>query len=873
MKPLKLTMQAFGPYAEKTVVDFTLLEHDGLFLISGDTGAGKTTIFDAISFALFGEASGGSERRSAKSFRSDYASADLKTFVELDFEHQGRKYHLRRIPDHQRKKERGDGLTTEKSSASLKLPDGKLYETIPEVNAAVQGLLGLDRDQFAQTVMIAQGDFLRILNAGSKDRKALFQKLFATSKYTRFQDLLKEEARQAKAELEQTEHEILLTTAELTVPEGHPDAAVFETAKYEPAAAGTIINPLEKLCAEQENAFKALTEKGSRFNEALLAYTKDAEYAKTQNQYLSDIRTLTKEKELLDAKTDEIKDIQKKLELARDAAELRNLHQARLSALEREKSAAETLAKYQQKMPELKSAMEKAEKNLAAAHKNAEDIPKLTAQIEQCKQALLLLEKRAEQSLQLKKADALLQKKAAAFQLAAEAQKSCADAYHAAQAGLLAETLQENMPCPVCGSCKHPAPAHKPEHTPTEAEVKRANDAHTKAVAELERQKQAAAERQNDLDLTAQALEKLFGTHIPAETELLSQSAQYEADAKGLLNAEKQAQEMAHHAEIELKKMQSAAEEAKNHLEAAQKDAAHTRSAFADALAASVFESEAAFLAAVMPADQQKMLLGKVQRYMEQKNQLQGQLEKLHSQCRITEPLPLAEILEKIAALNAEIDQNQRAARSADHVLKTNQNVLKRLKPLHIRRKDASVYEAQVRDLYQTVSGQQTGQVKLSFEAYVQQFYFKKVIAAANRQLALLTNDNYALRCRTEAGNLRSQSGLELEVYDGTTGAWREVSTLSGGESFLASLALALGLSDVVQAQSGGIRLDAMFIDEGFGSLDEQTLRLAMRMLMKLADGTRLIGIISHVAELKDAIPSQIIITKGENGSHIKVRV
>ena len=231
------------------------------------------------------------------------------------------------------------------------------------------------------------------------------------------------------------------------------------------------------------------------------------------------------------------------------------------------------------------------------------------------------------------------------------------------------------------------------------------------------------------------------------------------------------------------------------------------------------------------------LLRNRLRSYRDRLQQLSGQQESLRNQCTITEPLPVSELQQEILQLRTNKAAADAAYQAAARSCQGNQKALRTLIPLTKKRDELSQYEANVRDLYQTVGGQQTGQAKLSFEAYVQQFYFRRVTEAANQRLCFLTNDNYALRCRTEGGSLRGQTGLDLEVYDSTTGAWREVSTLSGGESFLASLALALGLSDVVQQQSGGITLDAMFIDEGFGSLDEQVLRQAIRMLGKLEIG------------------------------------
>ena len=317
---------------------------------------------------------------------------------------------------------------------------------------------------------------------------------------------------------------------------------------------------------------------------------------------------------------------------------------------------------------------------------------------------------------------------------------------------------------------------------------------------------------------------------------------------------------------------ETAAEESAANYERAKALAAQCRTAYADALTGSVFANEDAFLGAVMAPESQMKLQNQIQNYLERKNTLRGQLDSLHAQCTITEALPLAEIEQEILELREKHSALDAAYRKAERICDTNETVLERLKPLAAKRKEAVNYEKQLRDLYFTVSGQLSGKAKISLEAYVQQFYFRHVVTAANERLRFLTNNTYLLRCRKSADQKHAQTGLDLEVFDSGTGAWRDVSSLSGGESFLASLALALGLSDVVQAQSGGIRLDAMFIDEGFGSLDENLLSLAMQMLTKLADGSRLIGVISHVAELREAIPSQIVISKTESGSTLTLR-
>lgn len=873
MKPRKLIMQAFGPYAKETAVDFTQLDSRGLFLICGDTGAGKTTVFDAISFALYGEASGGSGRRTAKSFRSDFASPADKTYVTLEFEHSGKRYEITRVPEHERRKQRGTGVTTEKASAVFRLPNGELYDTIPEVNAAVQGLLGLNRNQFSQTVMIAQGDFLKILNAKSAERKELFQKLFATTRYERFEHLLFEELKGAQSALSETEQAIRLTAETVTVPADADGAELLTLLKTEPAYAERALKPLKTICSTQREEIRQQEESGKALEAKLLEQVKAEEFARTQNDLLQQIRTAEREQKSLAAQAETITAVQEQLRLASHAAALQKEYHAAAAALRNENLAKKTLEAHREALPPLEKAAVQSAEHAAAARKNADEIPDLQQNINRTAQMLELLKQTESRQKAVQQTKARCQETLAALQQISQQHAQCLTAFHAAQAGMLAETLTEGQPCPVCGAREHPAPAQKPEASPTEADVEQINQQMNEAIAQYEGQKQILSERESALNETRAALESLCGDEKPDSIRLTEQMKALEAEITGRTKALDTALQAANKAERELAAKRAAAGEAEAQLGRAKQESAHCRKRCEDALHASCFASEEAFLAAVLPPEQQNQLQSRVNDYLTRSSSLKGQLDNLRTRCTVTEPLPLGDIQAEIKALKAARAAQEQQRAAAESICTRNEAAFKRLKPLAKQRTAQSRYEAQVRELYQTVSGQQTGQVKLSFEAYVQQFYFRQVVAAANRRLNLLTNETYVLRCRREAGSLRGQAGLDLEVFDSSTGAWRDVSTLSGGESFLASLALALGLSDVVQAQSGGIRLDAMFIDEGFGSLDDGALRLAMQMLGRLADGTRLIGVISHVAELKEAIPTQIYVSKEANGSSIRMTV
>ena len=872
MKPRILTIHAFGPYAQKTTVDFTKLERDGLFLVCGATGAGKTTIFDAIAYALFGEASGGPERRSADSFRSDYAAPESETFAELEFEHRGELYTVRRTPEYLCPKKIGEGMKLSKRTAVLHLPDGKVLENIKEVNQKIQELIGLTRPQFAQTVMIAQGDFRKILTATSADRKAIFQKLFDTVRYADFQDMLSTMESEAKAKINSVEQEILLTVRDLILPEQAADSEVLSNLKTEPEYAEKALAPLKAICKEQRILLETLAEDRKRCADDLANVTKEADRARQQNKLLAELSAAEAQAEKLDAQAGDMELAAERLNLAMHAAALLRDYHAVETADQQLDAAQKILKGHLESLPALEEARDKASAALEAAQKAAEEIPALQEQKAHAQHALDLLRKSEAQRDQHRQAASLLHAKAEAYRAASEAERICMDAYNAGQAGLLAETLQPGMPCPVCGATEHPHPAARSGHTPTDAEVTAIRQKTSDTLAAFAKQKQTVEERQQALDDLLAELQEVCGGEIPTAQTLRETADDADQQITARNRALTQAQASAAKAERDAAAQKAAAEESAANYARTKESAEKRRADYADALTGSVFENEAAFLGAVMAPDTQMKLQNQVQTYLERKNTLRGQIENLRTQCTITEPLPLAEIEQDIRELNAKQISLDQAYRNAERICDTNEKVLERLKPLTVQRKEAVNYEKQLRDLYFTVSGQLSGKAKISFEAYVQQFYFRHVVTAANERLRFLTNNTYSLRCRRAAGQKQAQTGLDLEVFDSGTGAWRDVSSLSGGESFLASLALALGLSDVVQAQSGGIRLDAMFIDEGFGSLDENLLSLAMQMLTKLADGSRLIGVISHVAELREAIPSQIVISKTESGSTLTVR-
>ena len=913
MRPITLIMSAFGPYAGKTVIELDKLGTNGLYLITGDTGAGKTTIFDAITYALYGEASGNT--RDVDMFRSKYAEPSTPTEVELTFEYAQKIYTVRRNPEYDRPKARGEGYTTEKANAELYYPDGRVVTRLKEVNRAIVDIMGIDRSQFTQIAMIAQGDFLKLLLASTEERKKIFQKIFRTQCYYQLQERLKAENGTLAGEYKKIDDSIRQYIDGIAY---HPDDVLM--LEVDKAKKGELKNTeaaqlVEKLL-EQDNAAlqKALGRVGKldKQMQEIAAQLAVAGKRKTTEEEQK------KATENLDRETRRLKTLETE---KKEAAE----HQPEVQM------AVEAIAKLEAQLPEYaemqnkqtdRAGLQKALEELAQKIKTEEEAEKkLTQSIAalQAEQASLqnagasqATQKAEKARLEERQKDlGALQKEYAAYQKLENNQKKAqADytrksedsgktraeyehknkLYLDAQAGILAETLTEGVPCPVCGSLEHPHPAQKPENAPTkqeleicEAKAKEAEAAKQKASSKASTCiGQVNASREN---LQARG-QKLLGTDSIEEMERLCSEKQQQT-AEQLQKAEQQLKEIEKQLgrkealdklipqkEDELGQCKNRCGVYKNQQagDGAKLQAAEKRlKELAEKLS---YPSEAEANQALQQLREKKQAWEKA--IQETQNayeacarnleNLKGTLEGYQKTLQGMEKVDV----QAVRAAQTEAEQQKAAweeqKKEIGNRLAVNRPILEKLRPQISQMEETEKKLQCVQALSDTANGKLSGKEKIMLETYIQMTFFDRIIQRANVRLMVMSGGQYELKRRVNAENNRSQAGLELDVIDHYNGSERSVKTLSGGESFKASLALALGLSDEIQSSAGGIRLDTMFVDEGFGSLDEESLEQAVNALVGLTQGNRLVGIISHVSELKNRIDKQIVVTKEKSG-------
>ena len=880
MKPIQLVLSAFGPYVERTVIDFSALGEEGLFLIAGDTGAGKTTIFDAISFALYGEASGGKEKRKSKSFHSDYVSDQTETYVELTFRHRGETWWIRRNLEYQRPaKKKKDGMeTTTRQAADAQMRNEDTGEEIlrmDDVNRRVRELLGLTQDQFTQTVMIAQGDFLKILTASSDDRKKLFRDLFHTNLYVDLQSRLQEKNRACADEQKALEQVILSAEGKID-----PEAEFAEREillsycgqiQHTDALCALLARLIEQEKAAQEQARAQKKEAADQIG-ALIAAVTEGERV---NRDFADLESKRARLAALTAGQGEIDAQRAALAAARRAQQLET-DEALMRRTLRDMDAQRTaLSEAQAALEQAEKALPEAETRMKEAESRGGEIHALLAQAKQMEDCLPVLGEveRLKAALDTQKRE--LQRLTADSSRAQAAYTAAQNSYYLSQAGLLARELKAGQPCPVCGSTAHPCPAQITPETVTRQALEQAaqrretaEKAQSDAATRLAANQAALDEREDRLRALKIGADETR-QRLAARIDAAHQAA---ADRQREIDAARSAYQT-----LDKRKTaaQSAVDAAQKQLAALEKDLRAQTEAFEQKRAAHGFEDEASYRLAKRTNAEIERLDREIRDFDEQKRTLASQSRELEEKLSGRQRTDLTALQNRRAAA---LDRQAKAENAEKAMVR--KLTLHESAEREIRQANAAIQKKRgkwqiIQELYTCCAGIAAGnpRAKLTFEAYVQQYYFRFVVAAANKRLTRLTDGMFTLRVMREAANRVSQSGLDLEVLDRSTGQARDVSTLSGGESFLASLALALGLSDAVQSQSGQIRMDAMFIDEGFGSLDENALRSSIDVLLELADGKRLIGIISHVQELEERIDKQIVVTKTPNGSTVRLNV
>ena len=871
MKPLKLIMTAFGPYAGTESIDFESLGANGVFLITGDTGSGKTTIFDAVSFALYGEASG--DRRKANMLRSDYARKGTEPKVVLTFAHRSKEYTVTRTLAYERPSERGGRMTTVSANATLEEKDSTWSITgSQKVTARITEILGLSRDQFTMTMMIAQGDFMRIVNAKSADRIPLFKKLFGTTLYSDIQEKLKEE--NSKCAEERRELETRAKTAVQSICtepdfEGNTKLGELEDSMCYAELADLLGSLIENETI-RINALTAERKTLEARNEELI---RSIENAKTVN---ADIDRLKAEKNKLEsytALTSQMDDKRLKLKLARSAdavskAEipLSGLKSDLIKRQNNHDTAIKKLGQLKTQLPDYEKAFASAQEKSGKANEDSA----LAKQLSDCMQTLT----------SLANGKTTLVRMEAAYKAAFEASKAAdseylrvKDLYYRSQSGILAKELKDGEPCPVCGSLSHPAPACLTGASATREDFENAESLQREKQRILDTRNGEMVKQRGVIEGLATQLDKLgiAASETPDTLKHRIDALRLEAQAinteieDSRKNLEEHRRRISS-GETYVSEAESQITDIGIRLETAQKN-------FDEALKNNGFTDETAYKAAYMLPVNIERLDAEIKDYDMNRKSLEDMAASLTEKLSGAEYTDISGLVTAQADIKAQIDTNDGILKALDKRLGFNSQARNTLseaaayKASHERRWDV------ICELYCVAAGQLKASAKMSFETYVQRHYFTLVVNAANQRLRKLTDGGFTLRCMHDAKNLSQQTGLDLEVYDRNTQTFRDASTLSGGESFMAPLALALGLSDVVQ-EGRGVTLDSMFIDEGFGTLDENSLGNALDLLSELSmDGKRMIGVISHVQELGRRIEKRIVVSKNVNGSKTELFV
>lgn len=898
MKPKYLKLSAFGSYAGETEIDFEKV-HQGVFLITGDTGAGKTTIFDGITYALYGQTSGG--RRDGPMMRSQYAQTGTKTYVELEFESRGETYRVVRNPEYERESKRknkdgGRTITKEKAGVELYLPDGSLYRgNRQETNKKLVEILGVDVRQFTQIAMIAQGDFLKLLLAKSDERKEIFSRIFDTRIFWKVQEELKNRAKQLYIQLEDNRKSCLREMEQMegsTEEDAQLQRDLLENGQKEPDLEQALLL-MQTLTEHDQQTYSELQEEGKRCSRQMEVQNRIYSLAKER---VSQFRELYK-----------AQDAWKQLELEQADREEkdRQLELAKKSlVIEPQEKACEQAAK---NLADTVQRLEKLEKWFAL---HGQDTAKKKEQLETWTQFQAKLEEkeipaltRLEQSLE--QYAGLQRRLAAADQLEKQFEREkktyleaqdhyqmlharyeqMYQAYFQEQAGILASGLREGMPCPVCGSTVHPQKARISVKALSKEEVEKLKEQRDSAEERREREqkklldisgqleKEIAVIRENQRQLLGKEEEKVSLHEIREKWESWEKKARQRLETGREKVRETQKKLTAATAEyqkaVQEESLKKGQLEENRKLEKSQQELVEKENKrYQTALLKQGFSDENAYRNCRMDKREMERLEREQARYQKMKLEAEQKKKLLEKQLKDKEEPQMEQEEEKLQVLKERQQNLDGELRRVYSRREKNRAAQRKLHVLAKERQELRSRYEKVGNVSRTANGNLSGSVKIDFESYMQRQYFEQMIGCANHHLQKMASGQFLLRCRSlEHLSTQSSAGLDLDVYSLVTGKVRDVKTLSGGESFMAALALALGMTDVITRTTGAVRMDTLFIDEGFGSLDENAREQAIRILQGLAGGKRLVGIISHVTELKEQIDQMLVVTKTKTGS------
>lgn len=854
MRPTKLVMSAFGPYADKVEIDFNKLGNKGLYLITGDTGAGKTTIFDAIVFALYGEASGSSRERNM--FRSKYAKPDIPTFVELEFENNGQQYHIIRNPEYMRPSKRKDGETKETADATLTFFDGRSPVTkMKEVTEAVSDIIGLDKKQFTQIVMIAQGDFLKLLLAKTEDRRGIFRQIFHTLPYQILQDKLREQSKRLHDKYDDSNKSIdqyilgvqcdsqnPLSVKWQQVITNKTNSGIEETLNVLQEIIGSdqkIVNENKKVSTQLDKKIAEIDVelgKADVINKALKQKKKaEASLAENEEKLAIFDEELNRQKVLAPEREKLLFDIQKMTERLDDYDKLDQLS----TSLEEEKQQLEGIKL--QRIFSLKNALTELEGEKNSLNNLQESFNKVHEKLTEKRTTYIQMEQ----------------------------------TFMMEQAGILAKNLQDGIPCPVCGATEHPNPATLTDGAPSQEELDNMKEEVEQYQEKTKQLSEKAYQQKTKVEVTEKEtllhVEKVLGkmdlekataeidNRIKKSSRKNSSINRYSIDRESIEKEDMDKIIEDHRISINL--LETKLQELQNTLEFPTKSKAKAH-------IVSLTKEHKALTNALEKAQKQ------YDKCQDDIKVAKNTIETVEKQLRKVDIIPEDSLKEERSDLAEKRKLCRKIISAAESRVKMNESAEQEIGKQYKSLREIEEQWNTVKALSNTANGNIAKKEKILLETYVQMHYFDAIIRRANIRFMTMSSGQYELKRATEAESLKGQSGLELNVIDHYNGSERSVKTLSGGESFKASLALALGLSDEIQASSGGIKIDCLFVDEGFGSLDEESLNQAMNALSDVTEGNRLVGIISHVSELKERIDRKIVVTKDRvNGSQAVLEI